>query len=108
MRWYDRIIRTHTKVTDAVSHFERMKSDRYFVWQEDGAKDFNANNLHSEKAVVGTTDLFTKREFDPWKDEFEAALNMDDNISWYLNSVQREEDTGFVHYEWVWQVMDGV
>ena len=84
--WYDNIIAAHTAVTDAVSHFERLKSDRYFVWQEDGAGD-----------------LFTKQEFDPWKEAFEKSLD-DYGIAWYLNSVQYEEDTGFIHYEWVWSV----
>ena len=25
--------------------------------------------------------------------------------SWYLNSVQYEEDTGLIHYEWYWEVV---
>lgn len=104
MTWYERIIAAHTAVTGAVSHFERMKSDRYFVWQEDGATDLESDNAHSEKAVTGTTDLFTKQEFDPWKEQFEAALDAA-GIAWYLNSVQYEEDTGFIHYEWAWEVV---
>lgn len=101
--WYDNIIAAHTAVTDAVSHFERLKSDRYFVWQEDGANDIESDNEHTEGVVTGTTDLFTKQEFDPWKEAFEKSLD-DYGIAWYLNSVQYEEDTGFIHYEWVWSV----
>ena len=26
-------------------------------------------------------------------------------IAWYLNSIQYEEDTGLIHYEWVWEVV---
>ena len=104
MKWYERIIATHTAVTDAVSHCERLKSDRYFVWMEDGSNDFEAGNRHAEKVVEGTTDLYTKVEFDPWAEQFEAALDADGTVAWYLNSVQFEEDTGFYHYEWVWQV----
>ena len=104
MKWYERIIAAHTAVTDAVSHCERLKSDRYFVWQEDSRNDFEADGIHSEKAVEGTTDLYTKVEFDPWAAAFEAALDADGTIAWYLNSYQYEEDTGFHHYEWVWQV----
>lgn len=101
--WYDRIIAAHTAVTDAVSHFERLKSDRYFVWQEDRANDLESDNKHTESVVTGTTDLFTKQEFDPWKEALERSLD-DYGIAWYLNSVQYEEDTGFIHYEWVWSV----
>ena len=56
--------------------------------------------------MSGTTDLFSKQEFDPWKDAFEAQLNASP-LSWYLNSVQFEEDTGFWHWEWVWSVRYG-
>ena len=104
MKWYERIIAAHTAVTDAVSHCERLKSNRYFVWQEDSRSDFEADDRHAEKAVEGTTDLYTKQEFDPWADEFEAALDADGCITWRLNSYQYEEETGFHHYEWVWQV----
>lgn len=104
MKWYERIIAAHTAVTDAVSHCERLKSDRYFVWQEDSRNDLVLGDRHAEKAVEGTTDLYTKQEFDPWADEFEAALDADGCIAWRLNSYQYEEETGFHHYEWVWQV----
>lgn len=104
MKWYERIIACHTAVTDAVSHCARMKSDRYFVWQEDSRNDLVLGDRHAEKAVEGTTDLYTKQEFDPWADEFEAALDADGCIAWRLNSYQYEEETGFHHYEWVWQV----
>lgn len=104
MKWYERIIACHTAVTDAVSHCARIKSDRYFVWQEDSRNDLVVGDQHAEKAVEGTTDLYTKQEFDPWADEFEAALDADGCIAWRLNSCQYEEETGFHHYEWVWQV----
>ena len=103
MTWYEKIISAHVAVTDAVSHGQRLKSDRYFVWQEDGAADLLADNVHIEKAVTGSTDLFTKQEFDPWREDFEASLDAS-GIGWRLNSVQYEPDTGFWHYEWLWSV----
>ena len=101
--WAQQIITAHLAVTDAVSHGGRIQSDRYFVWQEDGANDFEAGGLHAEKAVTGSTDLFTKQEFDPWRDELEAAFDAAE-IVWSLNSCQLEEETGFWHYEWDWEV----
>ncbi len=103
MTWFEKIIAAHTAVTDNVSHGGRMKSHRYFVWQEEGADDLVLDNRHAEKAVTGSTDLFTKKEFDPWKDAFEKAMD-DAHISYRLNSVQFEPDTGFWHYEWKWTV----
>lgn len=104
MKWYEKIVAAHTAVTDEVGHGGRMKSDRYFVWQEDGAADLVADGVHVEKAVTGTTDLFTKKEFDPWKEAFEAALDAAQGIEWELKSIQFEQNTGFWHYEWEWTV----
>lgn len=104
MKWYERIIDAHLAVTDQVSHAEAMKTDRYFVWMEDSAADLEADGVHAEKAVQGTTDLFTKTEFDPWADALGEAFDARE-ILWYLNSVQFESKTGFFHYEWVWTVV---
>lgn len=101
--WAQRIIAAHLAVTDAVSHGGRLSSDRYLVWQEDGSNDFRAGDVHAEKAVTGTTDLFTKQEFDPWREALEASFDAAPLV-WRLNSVQYEEDTGFWHYEWTWEV----
>ena len=68
-----------------------------------GANDFEAGGVHAEKAVTGSTDLFTKQEFDPWRDELEAAFDAAELV-WSLNSCQFEEETGFWHYEWDWEV----
>ncbi len=73
MMWYEKILAAHLDVTDQVSHIERMHSDRYFVWQEDGENVLAADDSHAERAVTGTTDLFTKQEFDPWVDAFGEA-----------------------------------
>lgn len=106
MRWYETIIAAHTAVTDAVSHAQRMKSDRYFVWQEDGAADHIADGRHGEKARTGTTDLFTKQEFDPWVDALGRSFDAL-GIAWYINMAEYEPDSGFYHTEWVWGVRDG-
>ena len=103
MTWYERIIAAHTAVTDSVSQSARLASDRYFVWQEDGSNDLSGDNGHVETAVTGTTDLYTKQEFDPWADALGESLSSY-GISWTLDNVQYEEDTGFYHYEWLWEV----
>lgn len=103
MTWNEKIIAAHTAVTDQVSHMVRLSSERYFVWQEDGRNDLIADGVHVETAVTGTTDLFTKQEFDPWAEAFEAALEAM-GIAWSFSSFQRETDTGFLHYEWNWEV----
>lgn len=106
MTWYDTIIAAHTAVTDSVSHCQHWQSERYFVWQEDGRNDLESNDRHTEKAVTGTTDLFTKIEFDPWVQALEESFDNTPEIAWRYNSFQYEEETGFYHHEWVWSVID--
>lgn len=106
MSWINKILSVHLAVTDAVSHYARLKSDRYFVWAEEDSSDLIASGVHCERVYRGTTDLFTKRERDPWVAAFEASLEAG-GIAWQLNSVQYEEDNGFIHYEWLWEVIDG-
>lgn len=103
MTWQERIIKAHTAVADEVSHLQRMDSERYFVWQEDGSNDLSANGVHAEKCVTGTTDLFTKIDFDPWAEALGPSLSRY-GIAWQLLSVQYEEETGLIHYEWGWEV----
>ena len=101
--WHERIVAAHAAVTPAVSHGGRMKSDRYFVWPAEGSNDLIADGIHAERAVTGSTDLFSRREFDPWKEQFERELDKA-GIAWSLNSVQYEQETGYWHWEWVWEV----
>ena len=103
MTWYEKIIAAHLAVTDAVSHAERLKSDRYFVWMEDGAKDLEADNRHTERVMTGSTDLYSKVEFDPWADDLGEAFD-NAGIAWRLYDVQYEPETGFFHWSWDWEV----
>ena len=71
------------------------------VWQEDGEDSFGANNQKAEQAVSGTLDYFTKTEFDPTVDEIQHIFGTL-GVSWKLNSVQYEDETNLIHYEWAW------
>ncbi len=53
MKWHEKIIAAHLEITDAVSHAERLESERYFVWQEMGANDLTANNRTCRKGNDG-------------------------------------------------------
>lgn len=102
--WHERIVEAHLSVTQAVSHGQRIKSERYFVWMEDGRIDLYADNVHAERAVTGSTDLYTKVELDPWADALGQALSRQ-HIAWQLVSVELEAETGFWHYSWDWTVL---
>lgn len=87
MTWYETIIAAHTAVTQAVSHGQRLKSSRYFVWQEDGSNDLEASDGHAEGAVQGTTDLFTKQLSDTCR--FTADISPNRAGSWSCGTSDR-------------------
>lgn len=72
----------------------------YGVVSEDSGEDFIANDVHLERGTAGTVDLFTRDATSAPRDAVEAVLNSA-GVCWQLNSVQFEDDTGFIHYEWL-------
>ena len=88
------------------AHFGWSKAPAgdYGVYAEDGANDLIAGNVHRERVIEGTVDYFTRDATLACKATIETALN-GCGAAWYLNSVQFENDTGYIHLEWVFQVM---
>ena len=81
------------------------QSDKYIVWAEDGEASSNsADDQKIDQVMQGTIDYFTNEEFDPNVEAIQEKLNAAE-ISWRLNSIQYEEDTGYIHYEWVWELI---
>lgn len=101
-----KIIRdTLLKVSDNVGHYEAVeKNDQYIVWAEDSeGSSVEGDDRKTNQSIQGTIDYFTRIEFDPMVDRIQEALR-DAKISFYINSVQYEEETKYIHYEWVWEV----
>lgn len=88
-----------------VYHYTRPQGlSSFLVWQEDGeATSFHADNHLGEQAIHGTCDYFTKTEFDSAIDTIQEVLD-GLMITWSLQSVQYEDETEFIHYEWEWSV----
>lgn len=90
-----------------VAHFgwetTRLPMGDYIVYGEDGANDFVADERHGERATEGTVDLFTRNYAANAAGPVEQALEGLAGVAWRLNSIQFEEDTRYVHYEWVVQ-----
>ena len=97
-----------TVVPDVFHYYARNKPDKYIVWAEDGQSDeLLGDDCMVEQEIQGTIDYFTKTEYDPNFAKIQQALNGID-IAWRLNSIQYEEETGYIHYEWVFEVvLDG-
>ena len=88
-----------------VSHYTAAKqSNKYIVWAEDGESESQcADNKKQMQVLQGTIDFFTKTENDPYVQKIQDALD-NYEICWELNSVQYE-DTKYIHYEWVFEVL---
>lgn len=93
-------------VTPNVFHYEGdNRNDKYIVWaEEQEISTLNADNKKLDRVMQGTIDYFTKAEEDGIVDEIETALTQAD-ISYRLNSIQYEDETKFIHYEWLFEVM---
>ncbi|HCC00546.1 MAG TPA: hypothetical protein DEP42_04935 [Ruminococcaceae bacterium] len=92
-------------VTTNVGHFQAFKqANQYIVWGEDGENSSHADNRTSLRKITGTVDYFTKKQDDPYVEAIQIALSKVD-IPNKLNSVQYEEETGYIHYEFVWVVL---
>ena len=87
------------------AHFGWSKAPKgdYGVYAEDGANDLIAGNVHAERVIEGTVDYFTRDAKLAAKALIETALN--GCAAWRLASIQFEDDTGYIHLEWVFQVM---
>ncbi len=77
-------------------------ADNYGVIAIDGQNALRAGNRLAEKIPEGTIDWFTRDPASTMPGEVESLLDRL-GASWYLGSVQYEDDTGLLHYEWVWQ-----
>lgn len=93
-------------VSTPVYHYKRPNNQKpsWIVWQEDGSStDMWANNRMAEQQLHGTIDLYTLIEFDPVMDEVQTALNSI-MTGWSLQSVEYEDETNLIHYEWEWSL----
>lgn len=90
---------------EAVYHFEAPEKSAapYIVWAEDSQGDAqHANNAMIHQAIRGTIDLFTRNEYDPLFQKIQQALTVC-HIPFRLNSIQREQETKLIHYEWIFE-----
>lgn len=83
----------------------RKPATPYIVWAEDGDVSPGADNRRSSIILSGTTDYFTKTENDPNVGIIQAVFDGAAWISAQINSIQYEDDTGLLHYEWAWEAL---
>ena len=87
------------------AHFGWSKAPAgdYGVYAEDNEIALYANNAHAERVTEGTIDYFTRDDSGTPKTTIEAKLDAA-NIMYRLESIQFEDETGYIHYEWVFEI----
>lgn len=92
-----------------VYHYQRPSReslDRYVIWAEQNEiNSLVVNNRKAEQQLQGTIDLYTQVEFDTAVDGIQEALDAAEHVTWELASVQYEDETALIHYEWQFTVV---
>ena len=82
--------------------WSKAPSGDYGVYFYDGQEHLSADSdSGAETALSGYIDYFTRDSSLTPKNTIETALK-GLGIVWWLNSIQFEDDTGYIHYEWRW------
>lgn len=105
MSCLDKVKTALLTASENFGHYEAVDTSQpYGVWAEDGEyNSFDVDNYKAGQTVEGTIDWFTKNADDTVIEAIPNALNAA-RIGWKLNSVQYEEETGYIHYEWLFRV----
>lgn len=70
--------------------------------QEAGSLEADGQKVN--QAPQGTVDLFSYTNDREQMQAIQDVLNNFDGCAWYLNSVQYEDDTRLLHWEWVFSL----
>ena len=89
----------------AFAHFAWSKAPDgdYGTYAEDNGNDLVCDEHHVEKGTDCYLNYFTRDASGAPRITIETILN-ELRIPWYLNSVQYENDTGYIHFEWGFSV----
>lgn len=93
-------------IPNTYHYFRPQLNAPFLVWAEDGLDRFDADNKTGEYSILGAADYFTNQEYDPAIDRL-IALFEENGFTWSLNSIQYEETTNLIHYEFSWGVSTG-
>lgn len=85
------------------AHFSWSSAPKgdFGVYAEDSAGTFFADSRNASSRLAGYVDYFTRSDSESVKQTIEDALR-NAGVIWWLESIQFEEDTSFIHYEWRW------
>ena len=96
-----------TNLSFALFAWSHAPNTDYGVISLDQQAEMSADSdAGAETMLEGFVDYFARSYALTAKESIETALR-GLGLWWTLNSVQFEEDTGYVHYEWRWKNTNG-
>lgn len=105
----EEILRILLSLGTPVYHLEAERNAKppYLVYQEISQGEIlSADNSQDEYAVTGTVDIFSKNGKEPLVRQLREAFD-ENEISFWVKSVQYEEDTGLIHTEFEFDAIGG-
>lgn len=91
-----------TDIPFAAYGWDHAPAGAYGVISLEGQEDSVAGDGRIlTQSIRGSIDLFVKGTGTTEAEAIQGAIN--GLVAWRLNSVQFEDDTGLVHYEWVYE-----
>ena len=91
----------------AFHYFTGGQNGNYLIWQEEKIPSAGyGDNKKILRKIQGTADYFTKLEEDPAVTTIEAKMTQS-KLNWESISIQFEEKTKYIHYEWSWEAIHG-
>lgn len=96
-----------TNLDFAFAAWSHAPTGDYGVYSLNGQSELSSDSdAASEIMLEGYVDYFCRSDALTAKESIESALRSL-GIWFSLNSVQYEDDTGYVHYEWEWRDTNG-
>lgn len=91
---------------DNVYHYWRFGvTPPYLIWQEDSEIGLQADLHKAEQGITGAIEYFTKQEYDPRFDDIQNKLNSLENVYWYYDGSDFEDETSLIHHSWRWRLL---
>ena len=93
-----------TGIPFAMYRWESKPSAPYGLLSIERGSDVVASDVMIvAQAINGSIDLFVSDPATSWPQRIQDAIN--GRVAWTLNSVQYEEDTRLIHYEWLYEAV---
>lgn len=80
------------------------ESDYGVISLDGGPSVIWADDHMTEQALEGTVDLFTRSADREQMERIQSILNALPGVAWRFSSLQYENDTRLLHWEWIFQL----